>query len=506
MHLSLDIIAEEVRGLGVEVLACERRRGIVEMARIGGELHDNVLYVANPEELSGLVRAPRHLLVAGVASKGALPDAPNLAIAPEARDADDAFSRIAEAFVTLAHWDARMLEAIAARQGVASVLDIAAEHLSNPIALFDSKLALIARAGGVTDGARGTIWEDVLGKGFSPIEFFTRDEQMTIDRLSNQRWPYVLRPARDPGHSYLCTSIRVDRQFVGSTGQVDVNAPITPGQVALTDLVSDRLQMALALRLGNGPGEDDTTYLLRTILNGNKADKGLVSYHLKRAQWDEAAGFRIVLMRLPGGTEESLARENRLARIVTALPRVVAILYEEAVVALIPGDSDPCPPRLAVLLGRLEMRAVASERFAEMGDAQRAYQQCLLAFDATRGTTPPLVRFADAFEQVLPLALERGVEPRVLCDRRVLELVERGYKGDTERGRALVQELRTYLVCGCNAHRAARELFLHRNTLVYHVELLEQLLGTGLEELPAPRKTLLEVSCLVALAAQPPTS
>ena len=71
---------------------------------------------------------------------------------------------------------------------------------------------------------------------------------------------------------------------------------------------------------------------------------------------------------------------------------------------------------------------------------------------------------------------------------------------------AVVQELRTYLVCGCNAHRAARELFLHRNTLVYHVELLEQLLGTGLEELPAPRKTLLEVSCLVALAAQPPTS
>lgn len=528
MHVSLDILADRMEGTNLNVVRCERRRGIVEMRRLigrrlprqrlgccdGGDsqserdvtvekdaqegLRDNVLYVATPDELSGLGILPRHLIVASTGEvPSILDEVPNLAVMTD--DAVTATECLAATFIRLSNWDSRMLEAVAGRQGVDALLQIAAEQLDNPIALFDSRQALLAYAGELTAKVEGTIWDDVLLRGYSPIEFFTHEEQISIDRYSRAGWPYLIRPQRNRENEYLCGSIFVDRQVVGCVGLVDVLKSHTKGQQALVDLVCDRLQMAFAMRLGEGPGVDDTAYLLRSILNGNKADRGLISYHLDRLGWEEGVSFRLLVMPLTRKTAQSAGTENRIARIGRVLGNAITILYEESVVALVPANVDIPKGQISSLLGRFEMRCLVSEPFEAISNVHDAYLQCqtMALVDGDKGTVQYL---PDIFERVLPKALERQQDPETLCDRQILRLARDGFAGDVERGRELVHELYVYLMRGCNSHRSARELFLHRNTFVYHMEQIERLLSIKLDELSTSEALFLGISCLVALS------
>ena len=500
MHSSLYMIADKTEEIKIEVKACERRRGIVETRRIKAPFEEDVLYVASIDELQMAVELPRHLVVL---TNHDVPDRlssiPNLGII-RSDDVAEACAEIARTLVSLSHWDARLLEAIATRRGVDEVLQIAAEQLDNPIALFDSRQALLSYAGSLSSRVGGTIWDEVLLNNFSPLEFFTHDEQKAIDQLSRSGWPYRIRPARNPENEYLCATITVDRQMVGSLGQVDVNKPFTQSQVAFTDLVCERLQTALALRLGKGPGADDASFLLRSILNGNRADRGLISYHLSKLGWEQGTSFRLLVMPLPEETVQNERGESRLARINRALHKALCILYENSVVALAPASQLDSESSLGQLLKQLGMRLVSSEPFSDVSDAPIAYEQCLLAASSLPLDEHKIASFSDAFETLFPAALEQAIDPRAVCNEAILDLAANGYKGNVERGRALVRELYVYLVRGCNSHRAARDLFLHRNTLVYHIAMMEQLLGCKFDELSTSKTLFLEISCLVSEA------
>lgn len=496
MHLSLHIIAEHVKGIDIEVVHCEERRGIIGITSNCDEMADNILLVSDGNVTPGA----RHVILTSseVFDRPDLDAIPNLAVVQGRHTLSEVLALISQVFVELAHWDARMLEAIAARQGIDAVLKIASERLANPAALFDSKLALLAHAGELPPEAEHTIWEDVLLKRYSPDEFYTPDERSELVHLSSRSWPFIMNPLREYGRRHLTAMIRVDNRIIGSIGQVDVQSPFTPGQIALTDLVACRLQLAMAMRLGNGPAEDDTTYLIRSILNGTRTDRGLLDYHLSHLGWHDKTGFILLLAEIPASQRNRLGDDAKVARFQATVPDSVAMLYEGNIVIVMP-EEKVSSISLRSLLTQLGMRSFTSETFESIADMRLAYDQCILVASLPHMQEEDDVRFSDAYEQVLPAAMETGVSLDALCDHTILDLARRGYKGDIERGRSLARELYVYLMRGCNAHQAARELFLHRNTLIYHVEQLERLLGCRFDELSTSHELFLEVSCLIAL-------
>ena len=505
MHISIDILVEELAGRwGMDTGVCSRevRLGISSVTSDPARVGESSLLVADTATLEGLDRAPRHVL-AVLEPDGPIPhvDASELAIVRTTLSVPEVCERACVTTLSLSNWDSRVLEAIAARQDVSAVLAIAAERLTNPIALFDSKGALASYAGSLTESAEHTIWEDVLRNRYSPIEYYTHDEQARIARDIRRPWPLVYSPERDRSHRYLTRGLLVDGKLTGTIGMVDVNAPITEGQVALAELVSDRLRLALAMRLGSGPNENDTSYLLRSILNGNKADRGLVSYHMERMGWGQSPTFWLMACENMDGDGDSFADATRLGRISRLLKSVLCIQYEQRVVALVANHDPAANEDLSKLLRKLDMRAVVSAPFAEISRARLAYEQCDLALGATAGSELPSspMPYAELFDRVLVGALDPSLDVRALCDQTVLTLAEQGFSGDVERGRALVRELHAYLMNGCNALLTARQLYLHRNTLLYHIAQVEELLGSPLADMSPQRRLGLIVSCLVAL-------
>lgn len=504
MHIALSVLAEELARHGdvkLDVCSYERRLGISGVTGDLDQASGSTLLVVEGGMLPSLVPAPQHVL-AVLSSGQASPelDAPELAFVRTDLPFGAIYGRLCEVMVSLSNWDSRVLEAIAARQDVSAVLAIAAERLTNPIALFDSKGALVAYAGSLDQSAEHTIWEDVLAHRYSPIEYYTHDEQVRIAREMRTPWPFVFTPKRDPDHRYLTRGLFVDGRLFGTIGMVDVNAPITSGQEALAELVSDRLRLALSLRLGAGPAENESAYLLRSVLNGNKADRGLVSYHLRQLGWGTSPTLWLMACENLEGESDSYADATRLARISRVLHNGLCIQYDQRIVVLVANRDPSCNEKLAELLRRMGMRAVASEPFHAVSEARRAYEKCDLGLRATTNVepSPSQIRYPELFNRVLVNAIDPALDARVLCDQTVLSLAAQGYGGDIERGCTLVRELHAYLMNGCNALLTARQLYLHRNTLLYHMQQVEELLGAKLTDMSPARRLELIVSCLVA--------
>lgn len=239
--------------------------------------------------------------------------------------------------------------------------------------------------------------------------------------------------------------------------------------------------------------------ILRGILNGDRVDPALVAHHLATLGRAEPLSLRMHLCAFASESLNPLTRRNVVERMGRACPGSIVMEYEGALVVLSRSPRDGLSAKASGIVSSLHMRVASSERFFHVSDARHAFDQCRFVASLPEGRVEGEASVSRLFERALPLAIGRGVNAELLCDRTVLDLAIRGYKGDVERGRALVRELYAYLMAGRKASVAARGLYLHRNTLVYHLELLEGVLGLRFDELDTSGVLFLTVSCLVAL-------
>lgn len=477
----------------------------------GRDFDEAYAYVIDARDYGIMVgqNCPRHAIVVGDHLEQACASLPGLShelLAVETgMQLAEVIARVAEVFATLSEWDGRMLLGIAENRGVGWVLEVASEQLSNPIALFDSSLQLVARAGEIGYGTSDSIWDDVLSKGFSPVEFYTREEQVAVgEGLRAGAWPAIIRPQRTPGRSNLFAAVTVGDRPYGSIGQVDLVAPFTSGQVALAEHVRNRLQQTIAVGMGSMVGADELLYNVDRLLGGEQVDGSFLAYHLRKRGWSLDDPFRVLYCPCGHNSNWPLGEASRKARIEQSFSKAITLLHGDAVVCIVRAAdhdfSDGSLPRgLSKALSSMDMTCIVSEEFGGLVNARFALQQCVacsavLAQDSSQTT----IFFRECYEDVAVRAIGIGIPLESACHPKIMSLVREGYRGDIERGRELVRILYGYLVCGRNARECSRRLFMHRNTLAYRVGLLEKHLGCSLAELDDAEVIYLELSCLIA--------
>ena len=473
---------------------------------------NDMLYIADEGQiaLSDGQPCPKHLLLVRSPqgpTAGAMRELPrDSAVVESTAPAAEVLDEVAAVFQSFSAWDARMLQAIVDREGVDAVLSIAAEKLANPIALFDPTTALVARAGTLDGGYEGTIWEDVIEHGFSPIEFYSRDERAAVSAgLEPGAWPVLIRPDRTPDHVNLFASVTVDGRLYGSIGQVDLAAPFTPGQIALAEHVRNRLQECIALSLSRDAEVDELSNLVVSIVEGRPADTRLLAYYLGKRGWNVDGGVRMLLCPCESEADLASGTSSVAARMAKAMPKAIVIPHGGAVICLVrtsdyPTFDGPCPTRVLPILEKLSLTCAVSDEFRSVLDAARMVEQCrLIVEQADRLSMSGAVPFESVFEPMVADRLCENTSSDAICHPAILDLARRGYKGDLGRGRELIEALYRYLSGGQNMCACARGLYMHRNTLAYRIGLLEELLDTSFSELGAAEILRLELSCLIAL-------
>lgn len=64
---------------------------------------------------------------------------------------------------------------------------------------------------------------------------------------------------------------------------------------------------------------------------------------------------------------------------------------------------------------------------------------------------------------------------------------------DTAKGTCFYNTLKEYLLCGCNVGMAAKHLYIHRNTMIYRLTKIRELLDIDINDPAIARKTLLQM-------------
>jgi purine catabolism regulator len=222
-------------------------------------------------------------------------------------------------------------------------------------------------------------------------------------------------------------------------------------------------------------------------------------------RWAERLGFRrtgpfVALALQWGGVETPSLR--RLETLVSGQVRsqrgqALASAREGEIVVFYAASSEPSTAAAAAWAQQVNAQAIAENPRAQLAigigrtvnrlvDLRLSYREAAQAMaleHRLHHNRPQVYSELGVYRLLLPLA-ETG-ELRAFADQVLGPLVkdERAGKSD------LLDTLRAYLRCNGNVMQAARELYIHRNTLLYRLERIHELGNLDLDD----AETLLKV-------------
>lgn len=398
-----------------------------------------------------------------------------------------------DALEKLMAWDQRMLEAIALRKPTVELLGIATEELSNPVALFDSSTALIGYAGDLPDGYENTIWGAVVTRGFAPLSYYSADEREQAGRqLMSTREPMVTYPRREHGHAHATAMVMVGGRPYAMLSQVDLSSPFTQGQIETLSLVRDRIEQMAWVTVGAQRHASPIEHCLRLLVEGAPVEESVARFHVAERGWHLDDEYTLVY----GIAHEELNEvwwKSLHERMREALAGALVIEHEGALVALVHcGSEPPTWGKLAKLGESYNLTFGVSSRFRGFMRARCGFQQAAVAAGLARDAIG-ITRYDEIFPRRVASLLREHAGADELCDPRLLAFA---HSGDPHAGEYL-RTLYVYLLCGCNVAKAAKRLYMRRNTLEYRLKRMGEQIGIEVADMDETHQLRLMLSCLL---------
>ena len=468
------------------------------------ETRDDVLWVCDAENAEQLARAGASVAVACGADESADALAERIFAASGERaevlvaydeNVPALANRLMDAKEALDAWDAALAEAIIARRPLQDILEKCAEQLANPVAVFDETSGLMSYAGDVTGDYQGTIWEDVLDKGRAPVGYYTADERARISsNIASPIEPTIIRPKRSPNHENLSLSICEGGQVLGTLAQVDLHAPFDDAQISLAMHVRDRLAVMFGTVIAGQHHRSPIGHTLRLLIKGDEVEEHIARYQLERKGWHLSDRYCLATIPLPDNADSPYSGPYR-AETSLAIPGSVVIDQDGYVVILVHLDQRQSDVSRAEFVEALRSRGDqdvpcgVSDEF-EFLHARDAWSQARMAVREGNGngrngvSTYDDVFFASFLHQMeQETTLDVPLHPAALRIARA------------EHGDELLSCIFAYVMNGRNVSRAARALYMHRNTLEYRMTSIQQRWGLDMNSMDEDELLRLALSC-----------
>jgi hypothetical protein len=522
MNLSLGVIMDELAPY--KPAAHTMRSSDVEFRRFshyGAEVSEpdsGCLYVLDGRESPSFLgrNLPRHSIVAGGAPglvpgllRGKTEGFDTLVHIPGAVSADMLLQAGYAIFESYETWRQNLLLAIIQRKPINGFLEIAAEKLNNPLALFDNNMAILSTAGTFEGSTEGTIWEKLHNPEFSMIDFYTpqelREASQFISMKEERFHIRLLHPSVDSNHAYLGSDIRINDKPYGYIGMVDINAPFTNGQISIVRWII----WALGLYFQNNNIymrmlENNVNYL-ESLLEGADISEDIVSYYMGRLKWKLCGEFCLLSFTGPADFSISAMAVSYIKQISALFPLALVSVYRDSIIMIVRCADYKIRrskerQQLEKFLIKTEMRCGVSMVFANFMRLRHYYVQSSFAA-AWCETHPnsPLCYYENCQSDHVLQSLGAAADLRSFCHPGILALWESGDEGQQE----LVRCLYYYVVNGGNLAATAKALFIHRNTLIYRIEKLSNLLENDLKTLKPEPGFFYLLSCVIVMRGLP---
>ncbi|HMM05823.1 MAG TPA: helix-turn-helix domain-containing protein [Clostridiales bacterium] len=393
-------------------------------------------------------------------------------------------NKVMTAFAYYNGWESSLWQTSGAANPYQQMIDLSTEVLDNPICMgdYEGNVLALSRAFGPDDV--DDRWHELYDTGIVPTSYtgppiLTTGGEVVPDWLEEPReYQY------ENGVKYICANIYADQEQIAGLYIQQHRTVFTPGHQQLAVVLCDILTKTIAARQKNAQQIYTGAIIVRDLLEAKSVDPALVDRLSKRANWQ--GPWQLLVIRNYPLNASKLKQRNLLNTIRQMKIVNIALDYHDDVVVLV--DAEDFDTFLEDLHRAISMRyysAGLSLPYQNWSALRTYYQQALFAMEQG-GFLPDLHACQDyAFEHLLTLidAKNRELE---LCHPALNLLKEYDRHQHTE----LYETLFHYLLHERNLVKTAAALFIHRNSLIYRVKRIGELVKIDLDD-PKERQFIL---------------
>ncbi|MDR2771120.1 MAG: helix-turn-helix domain-containing protein [Clostridiales Family XIII bacterium] len=380
---------------------------------------------------------------------------------------------------------AALLETLAKSEGLRSLVDAGSAMLGNPIIVSDKGWNLMAMTSEleIPDDAG---WSEFLKNGTLSLDTISSNIKSKLaDRIEQSEAPFCL---REQGMKYkrMFGKVLLGGRHAATISALAYFRPFADRDfetmTLLCNAVSAEVQKNKYLYFARGlPYED----LIVNLLEGRVRDESVIEENMRALNLSIKKHIRALAVDIMGFDNEQFSASYIRDFLEKILPGSKAVLYGDKIIAITSHNGageflSADIPRISDFLRKYSIRCGVSRCFEELSALRDHYLQSLEALRlGLRQDDDAFVYFYDdyAIYHIARLCAENA-DLRTLCHPKLSRLLQY----DAARGTAFTRTLRTYLDRARNITDTAAALHMHRNSVIYQLHRIEEMLDIRLSD------------------------
>ncbi len=402
-------------------------------------------------------------------------------------------------FTTLSDWSAQADVLIAQREPLQNLLNISEDLLKNPVVMWDSSFKLVMRPTfrvpeipivqeWVDSGSiPGPYVEQFIASGY-----LRRYKDFLVSSLEPRQmtdYPFELRVFFERRHHVLVMA------------QYYVHEPVSLAQKELLGMFEDKIDQYFATDRQIADSNQNLIYepFLRDLIHGalGEADIRDKLEYIHMPYEDKYVLYAVTI------DEYSKPVSSYVRKAMKTIFPVSHAVDEAGTIYLLnrresddPEDLEYRTRNLNDLMNATGCRCGVSRPVPNLVAVQYAAQQCLAALTVGRIIQPEArcwyYRDLYIYDMLLTYIGKMGGSPESILYPTLQDLIANDARNDSDNLRLLT----VFLDYSKNITNTAKEMFLHRNTIIYRIERIEKILNASLDDPGTRLDLLLSLKCL----------
>lgn len=473
-------LSEHIREAGL--FLAEADNPYVETVRFFSDLQcplpsdaaKNALYIYAPGRTAALPAAFSFPVLVSEKDSHLFSGCPKIVI-PDDFPLYDAFNLIMSVFQQYNDWAVRVGNAVLKNQSLQDILDLTAPLVGNPMYIADLSFKMLAYINMDLDEI-SAIWRYQIRYGYLPYNVMMDLSETGELELLNNTLPAFYLNSKCFNNPFISKTIRYRGKTQGHFYIIEIYKKLTQCDIEIADYLGELLSTATHnkrnyLTISSFYHE----HFMVDILENTLTDSTLIRHQLSPLGWKLEGNYRIFLLCMPG--DEDALKRHIMAFLLDGFD-AQAFLYKDYLVAIY--KSDGCSiQHLCTHLGKL---SEAFNRCGALSEVFRRFDRMFLYYQQSEfalreGPKYHAEKRFFLYEDYFPVHLTQLCESGFPCYQPVELLNEYDNTHHTQYCLTLF----TYLVNERNTVKTAQTLYLHRNTLKYRIEKIEELMPLDLD-------------------------
>lgn len=390
-------------------------------------------------------------------------------------------NKIHQIYDKYSSWDTGLQKAIKEWNPLQYIISITEPIFGNGISIMNADYYIIAES----ELNLASEYEDLDEYGSIPVEqvnLFKNDKRYMEIVKEKEIFIY---PNEILPYKCLCKNIFINDEFIFRIIIAETDKEFKEIDTILLEYISEYFEeIALHINTVNEENDSILTSIFKNIISGNSFNNSLFDKELSKIGWKQSDTFRIIHIKPSNYDIYNTTMSYFCSKIMREYNQTYAFIYNDIILVIINIDKISESKKEFFTDFNYFIREgnfrVGFSDYAKGLDNLKEYSleaEIALEIGLVKNPTIWSHNFSDYIIPYIQYKITQEFSPELLCS----PIIKRLQKYDNENQSEYLKTLKLYLDNNMNAIQTAKDLFIHRATIIYRLNRIKEIGKTDLK-------------------------